>query len=78
MLLIKLLAPMPALKELSNEPSLFNLANLFDGLPLYEVKVPAIIIFPSGKIKISLTVLLGPVPIENVLSTLPFEFSLTM
>ena len=44
---IVLLVPVPELKELSRDPSLLSRAIRFWDMPLYVVKLPTIIIFPS-------------------------------
>ncbi len=73
-----LLKPVPIVNVLSILPSVFNLIILFLDTPEYDVKVPAANIFESDCMLTSVIVarLLKPVPILNVLSTLPSLFNL--
>ena len=73
-----LFAPEVGLNVLSILPFVFNLAIWLQGVPLYDVNSPAIIIFPSDCKLIVLTLLFGPVPITNPASIEPFAFNLAI
>ena len=68
-------APFPGLKLLSSVPSVFNLAILFLGYPLYERNSPPIRILPSFWIAIAKTELSGPDPELKLLSKEPSVFN---
>ena len=72
------LKPVPTTNVESRDPSVFNLAILFDEIPLYDVKNPPTIIFPSDWIDDVLTIELNPVPILNDESYDPSVFNLTI
>ena len=71
---IELFAPVPGLKEVSRLPSAFRRAIWFLAVPLKEVKVPPMMIFPSDWIWVVKTELSAPVPGLNELSRLPSAF----
>jgi hypothetical protein len=76
------LSPVPIVNPLSIEPSKFNLTIPLQLVPLYELKYPITIIFPSSWIFKSYTVpelnpvLANPEPMLKVVSIDPSEFNL--